>query len=54
MLNIFREVLERYNFPYKFISGNIETRIKASIKVIDKLFLVNRFFLHPFICIFGK
>ena len=39
MLNIFREVLERYNFPYKFISGNIKNRLKASIKVIDELFV---------------
>ena len=37
MLSVFREVLEGYNFPYKFISGNIKTRLQASIKVIDKL-----------------
>ena len=34
----FREVLESHNFPYKLISGSIETRIKSSVKVIDKLF----------------
>jgi len=31
--------LEKYNFPYKLVSGNIETRLKTSIKVIDKLIL---------------
>lgn len=39
MLSLFREVLESHNFPYKLISGSIETRIKSSVKVIDKLFL---------------
>ena len=38
MLSLFREVLESHNFPYKLISGSIETRIKSSVKVIDKLF----------------
>ena len=38
MLSFFKEVLERYNFPYKFISGNIKTRLKACVKVIDNLF----------------
>ncbi len=39
MLRIFKETLEKYNFPYKLVSGNIETRLKTSIKVIDKLIL---------------
>ncbi len=40
MLNTFKESLEYYGFPYKLISGDISTRMKSSIKIIDKLLLV--------------
>ena len=39
MLNIFKESLDYYGFPYKLISGDITTRIKTSIKIIDTLLL---------------
>ena len=39
MLKIFKESLDYYDFPYKLISGDITTRVKTSIKIIDKLLL---------------
>jgi HTH-type transcriptional repressor of NAD biosynthesis genes len=39
MLNVFKEVLDLYDFPYKLISGDVTTRIKTSVEIIDKLIL---------------
>ena len=39
MLNVFKEVLDLYDFPYKLISGDVTTRIKTSVEIIDELIL---------------
>jgi len=37
MLDVFKNTLEQYKFPYKLISGSLQKRILQSIKIIDKL-----------------
>jgi len=37
MLKVFQKTLETYNFPFKLISGDINSRLKSSIEIIDKL-----------------
>ena len=39
MLNIFKTKLDQYKFPYKLVSGDLQTRIRESIKIIDKIIL---------------
>ena len=39
MMSIFRKSLDDYDFPYKLISGDIITRKKTAIKIIDRLLL---------------
>lgn len=39
MLKIFQKTLETYNFPYKLISGDINSRLKSSIEIIDRRIL---------------
>jgi len=41
----FKETLDFYKFPYKKISGDISTRIKDSVKIIDKLLLRKNIFI---------
>ena len=39
MFNMFKTKLDQYKFPYKLISGCLQTRIQESIKIIDKIIL---------------